>query len=186
MAAVKVTAAACLRAAMLTIDLAIVCSGCGSSARTDLVDAAGANTDADAPDADAPAPDADAAAADTDAAAPVADASEVGGAACEITCAGRCVDGRCLITLASNLEQPYGVAVDDANVYWTTNVAATGVVMKVPRGGGTPVILASGLDFPHTIAVDATSVYWTNSIPGTGAVMKVAIAGGTPQVLAAG
>jgi len=65
--------------------------------------------------------------------------------------------------------------VDGTNVYWTDEVAS-GTVMKVAVGGGTPVTLATGQDHPYGIAVDATSVYWTNvgsSVEYSGSVMKV-------------
>ncbi|MGB7809826.1 MAG: hypothetical protein WBP56_01705 [Polyangia bacterium] len=72
-------------------------------------------------------------------------------------------------TLASGQNNPHGVAIDAANIYWTANY--TGTVVKVPIGGGTPTTLASGQNNPARIAVDATSVYWTNY--GDGTVMKL-------------
>jgi hypothetical protein len=71
--------------------------------------------------------------------------------------------------LASGQNNPHGIAIDAANIYWTTNY--TGTVMKVPIGGGTPTTLASGQNSPARIAVDATSVYWTNY--GDGTVMRL-------------
>ena len=59
------------------------------------------------------------------------------------------------------------LAVDATAVYW-----ASGSVMSVPLGGGTPVMLASGVLTPHDIAVDATCVYWTDNSSKT--VSKVA------------
>jgi len=54
-----------------------------------------------------------------------------------------------LITLAAGYSQAYGIAVDVDNVYFTTNVGATGVVVKVPVGGGPTTVLASAQNFPH-------------------------------------
>jgi hypothetical protein len=92
-------------------------------------------------------------------------------------------------TLASG-QNPAGIAVDDQNVYWTNSSSFSGSsdggaggvtnvdgsVMKVPLGGGAPVVVASGQANPMGIAVDAASVYWANN--GTdnynldGAIMK--------------
>ena len=93
---------------------------------------------------------------------------------------------RTSVELASG--SPYGIAVDSTSAYWTNSgggVATSGddAVMKVPLGGGTPVMLASrsysalGPREALGIAVDATSVYWSSDIQqgmvATGAVMKV-------------
>jgi hypothetical protein len=49
---------------------------------------------------------------------------------------------------------------DDAtSVYWVEE-AASGVVKKVPLGGGTPTILAAGVQYGFSVAADSTSVYW--------------------------
>jgi hypothetical protein len=69
------------------------------------------------------------------------------------------------------------IAVDGANVYWTT----TDAVMMVSTQGGTPVALASGQSTPWALALDAQNVYWTNrgtpdSSNTDGAVMSVPIA----------
>jgi hypothetical protein len=79
-----------------------------------------------------------------------------------------------------------GIAVDDANVYWTSPNGACssagptcsgGKVMRLPIGGGTPTTLASNEYEPKVIAVDATSVYWANASgpggTGDGAVRKL-------------
>lgn len=89
--------------------------------------------------------------------------------------------------LAAGQSNPCGIAVDPSNVYWTN--LGNGTVMKVPLGGGTPIVLASGQDGPRRIAVDSTSVYWTNSgesvnTSGDAAVMSVPISGGSPVTLA--
>lgn len=82
------------------------------------------------------------------------------------------------VTLASALQGPWGIAVDAANVYFTT--AGGNKVKSVPidSGGNGPVtILAEDQYTPTAIAVDASNVYWVNesevSSSNFGAVMSV-------------
>jgi len=101
--------------------------------------------------------------------------------------------GGSVVTLASGLEGPNLLAVDDANVYWT-NVAVGSAMQSLeqaPKSGGAPITLASGLE-SMSIAVDSTSVYWTNcnpvrnsdgSVINNGSVMKVPIGGGSLTTL---
>jgi sugar lactone lactonase YvrE len=77
------------------------------------------------------------------------------------------LDGGTASTLAP-ANDPGGIAVDSANVYWTNN--NSGTVMKIPVGGGTAVTVAANQSGPLGVAVDATSVFWTNYSGGT--VMK--------------
>jgi hypothetical protein len=116
-----------------------------------------------------------------------------------------CAAGGCAgqpATVVSGLYHPGVVALDAANVYWTTlgteTDAATdwtnGAVLTCPIGGcnGPPTTLASGLVNVLRIAVDAENVYFTTQ--GTspkqtdGAVWKCAIGGcnGQPTTLASG
>jgi len=50
---------------------------------------------------------------------------------CGATCGGSCAGGRCLTTLASGQGEPYAIAVDANNVYWTSG--GDGTVMKLAK-----------------------------------------------------
>jgi hypothetical protein len=92
------------------------------------------------------------------------------------------VGGGTVTTLQMGLEDPYGIAVDSENVYFTTN--AGGRVKKVPIGGGTVTTLAEGLNGPCYIAVSGGNVYWTNY--GDGTLQTIPTSGtapGTPTTL---
>lgn len=85
------------------------------------------------------------------------------------------------ITLAGGQYLPNCLAVDVANVYWTTS---DGNVLSVPTGGGTPTVLASKQGMPFGIAVDRAAVYWVRTSSSSGMVMSRPIAGGEPRVVA--
>jgi hypothetical protein len=89
--------------------------------------------------------------------------------------------------VADGQSDPFGIAVDASNVYWT-NYDLDGRVMKVPIAGGNPMLLASRLVYPARVDARAGTVYWatwTNQCR-SGAIMKVPIGGGEPTVLATG
>jgi hypothetical protein len=114
---------------------------------------------------------------------------------------GGCVlEGGCGIVTLEKGGGPSYVAVDDTNVYWTSTgsctvtdggaTVSTGLVMKVPKAGGTPVTLASGQLEPQAIATDGMNVYWVNNVgagcaASGGAVLRLAPDGGTVTTVAA-
>jgi stigma-specific protein Stig1 len=71
------------------------------------------------------------------------------------------------------------LAVDDTNVYWTTD-APQGSVKKMPKRGGPISTLDSAS--ADRIAVDQGYVYWAN----TDSVMRAPVAGGPTTTVAAG
>ena len=95
------------------------------------------------------------------------------------------------VTLVSNQDTPWAIAVNATNLFWTNNAPGTdegfnGTVMTVPLAGGTPITLASAQTGPSSIALDDTSVYWVNSGASNGTVLKCAQSGcaGNPTTLA--
>jgi hypothetical protein len=94
------------------------------------------------------------------------------------------------LVLAAGLVQPHGIALDDANVYFTTydNLTANGAVYRVPKGGGKVVTLATGQSAPSIPVVAGSSLYWTNNGLGqaTGSVESIALDGGARQTRTSG
>jgi hypothetical protein len=84
--------------------------------------------------------------------------------------------------LASNLDQPYHVAVDAQNAYWTNmglfdpSLHDKGSVARCPLAGcpAGATVLADKLDHPSAIAVDDKAIYWVTYSEPDGAVMKLA------------
>jgi hypothetical protein len=74
-----------------------------------------------------------------------------------------CVDGRCLVTLAAGLPEPYGIALDSTNVYWA-GFGASGPIAKIPKNGGASTTLANTSTAGATsVAIDAVNVYWAST-----------------------
>jgi hypothetical protein len=108
--------------------------------------------------------------------------------ACGVRCNGDCQSGRCVITLASGLQEVGCVAVDGASVYWVEGLPGPdfqGAVMKAPIDGGSVTTLASGNGFPWPchIALDQTNVYWGGA--DAVGVRKVPLGGGAMTTIAA-
>ena len=63
--------------------------------------------------------------------------------------------------VATMQAKPWGVAVDDAFVYWTNE--GDGTVMRMAKAGGAPVAIARNQLEPRQIVVDPSNVIWSNS-----------------------
>ena len=92
---------------------------------------------------------------------------------------GGCADATALCPDSSPANGP--IAVDAANVYWTTLDPDTGMgsVMKCSTSGCSAATVLASADHPSAIALDSHSVYWANvghgaTLDGAGSVMKVA------------
>jgi sugar lactone lactonase YvrE len=57
--------------------------------------------------------------------------------------------------------KPWGIAVDDAFVYWTNEGDET--VVRAPKSGGALTVLAHDQLEPHEILVDGTNILWHNT-----------------------
>ncbi len=64
-------------------------------------------------------------------------------------------------TFATGQSKPWGIAVDDAYVYWTNEGDET--VMRAPKTGGAPAVIARDQVEPHRIVVDSVNVIWHNA-----------------------
>lgn len=87
-----------------------------------------------------------------------------------------------ITTLARSPNLPTAIAVSATHVYWmdTENTSGQGVLMRVPRAGGTPQELTPRIYVgAYTLAVNATHVYWA-----TDAVFRLPLAGGTVEEVA--
>ncbi len=104
------------------------------------------------------------------------------------------LDGGTAIPLASNQEDPNGIAVDRQHIFWTDTTGNKVMRLQKTAAPNTPVVIADlgALDGgmrpfgggPYGIAIDSNYVYWTNNSGGQ--VMMVSIDGGTPTVIADG
>jgi hypothetical protein len=87
-------------------------------------------------------------------------------------------------TLAFEETSEQGVAVDQANVYWSNS---SGDVMKEGVDGAAPMPLAFLQTNSFAVAVDATSIYWPGSnAMGSGGVFKTSLDGGAVTTITNG
>ena len=89
------------------------------------------------------------------------------------------------LTLAPGQLGVTDIALDAANVYWTTaaDQPGQGRVMTMDKNGGTPVEIAAAT-WPYALAVDATNVYWLEQVQPNSGVLKAPIVGGPAVQLA--
>ena len=89
------------------------------------------------------------------------------------------------VVVAGGLNWPVAIAVDSANLYWTSITDST--VMAQSLSTGTRRTLATGQYFPMDIVVrDATTVYWAACASSNGtscSVWSIPVAGGTATSL---
>ncbi len=89
------------------------------------------------------------------------------------------------VVVAGGLNWPVSIAVDSANLYWTS--ISDSNVMVQSLSTGTRRTLATGQYFPMDIAVrDATTVYWSGCANSNGtscSVFSIPVSGGTPTPL---
>ena len=75
------------------------------------------------------------------------------------------------------------IAVDDTDVYWTSQAGKLSTFSRQDKNGGKPTVVASSTFAPiECVAIDDTNMYWLLG----GGVVKASKSGGAPQALAGG
>ncbi len=69
--------------------------------------------------------------------------------------------GGCPRHLAA-VQNPGGISMDEAFVYFADSMMPDGRVLRVPRTGGPATAIVEHENGPGTLAVDTTSVYWNS------------------------
>jgi hypothetical protein len=107
--------------------------------------------------------------------------------ACGQVCAGTCMGGRCLVTLAVKQNNVGCLAVDAHDVYWATaDLPSNGTINRSTLSGSgfSSISMASPAPWPCTMAVDDMFAYWANG--SSGVLQRARIRGGVAQTLSSG
>ncbi len=92
---------------------------------------------------------------------------------------GVCQQANVPVVLASGLDSPHDLAIDDTWVYFIEDDSDEGTVKKVPKSGGNVVTLATLCKEPMALTVDGSNVYWLERNNGSnGRLRKVSKGGG--------
>jgi hypothetical protein len=82
-------------------------------------------------------------------------------------------DGGSPQVLVADEPNPFALAVDADNIYWSNFVkGGVGSIRGLPRSGGQPFTLVEHQGGPNSMAIDDSNVYWSNFEDGT--IMSVA------------
>ncbi len=102
--------------------------------------------------------------------------------ACDAACKGACLNGRCLVTLASQQSNVGCLAVDTQSVYWATADKA-GAINRAPSNGGlfTTIATTGSAPWPCSMVLDSMFVYWADG--SIGSLFKARIRGSVAAAL---
>ncbi len=94
------------------------------------------------------------------------------------------LDGGQPIVVASLQDEPYAIAVDGENIYWTNKGGNQVMRLKKAAGPSQPDVIADLVDggSPFGLAINGSSVFWTNATNGE--ILMTSIDGGVPLIRA--